>query len=370
MVLFLTFLLLLQFFVQTSQHSQYSEIQPVRIAVAGLSHDHVHWLLGRDNEKNDIQLVGIYEPNVRLQERYAETYNLDRKLFYTDLDKMFIEAKPEGVTAFGSTFSHLELVKKAAPRKIHVMVEKPLAVNFNHARQMKELAETYNIHLVTNYETTWYASTHQTYHLIHSENKFGKIRKIVSHYGHQGPKEIGVSNEFLHWLTDPHLNGGGAIMDFGCYGANLITWLMDGAEPLSVTAVTQTHKPEIYPNVDDEATIILTYPEAQGIIQASWNWPYNRKDMTIYGQNGTVTAHDNLNLSVLKSSDEQATPVLLEPRSYPYNDPFSYFAAVIRNNISVQKSDLSSLSNNLTVMKILDAAKKSAESGKTVILNN
>ena len=64
------------------------------------------------------------------------------------------------------------------------------------------------------------------------------------------------------------LNGGGAVVDFGCYGANLITWLMDGIEPMTVTAVLQTLKPEIYERVDD-ATVIVTYPHAQEIIQGS-----------------------------------------------------------------------------------------------------
>src|SRR5207244_855233 len=83
--------------------------------------------------------------------------------------------------------------------------------------------------------------------------------------------------EFLRWLTDPVLNGGGALTDFGCYGANLFTWLMGNARPVSVLAVTQTLKPTVYPHVDDEATIVVTWPEAVGIIQASWNWPFVRQ---------------------------------------------------------------------------------------------
>jgi predicted dehydrogenase len=68
-------------------------------------------------------------------------------------------------------------------------------------------------------------------------------------------------------LTDPVLNGGGALNDFGCYGADLITWLLDGQKPTSVFAVTQQFKPEIYPKVEDEATIVLVYPQTQGIIE-------------------------------------------------------------------------------------------------------
>src|SRR2546430_10009500 len=56
--------------------------------------------------------------------------------------------------------------------------------------------------------------------------------------------------------------------------------------PACQTAVTQQIKPDVYPRVDDEATIILRYPNAQAIVQASWNWPFSRKDMEVYGQKG------------------------------------------------------------------------------------
>lgn len=231
---------------------------------------------------------------------------------------------------------------------------------------MKELADRYNIHLITNYETTWYSSNHAVYDAFHKTNELGSIRKVVVHDGHRGPKEIGVSDEFLEWLIDPKLNGGGAIMDFGCYGANLITWLMDGIEPLSVTAVTQTHKPDIYGEVDDEATIILAYPDAQGIIQASWNWPYNRKDLHAYGKTGYIYALNDTQIRHLKDNSAPVESRTLPQRPYPYNDPFSYFAGVVKGEISVSETDLSSLTNNITVVKILDAARESAKTGKTI----
>ena len=78
--------------------------------------------------------------------------------------------------------------------------------------------------------------------------------------GHKGPKKIGVDPEFLDWLTDPESNGGGAITDFGCYGANLMTWLMEGRKPLRVTAITQQLQGENNPKVEDEALILLDSP--------------------------------------------------------------------------------------------------------------
>ena len=50
--------------------------------------------------------------------------------------------------------------------------------------------------------------------------------------GHNGPSEIHVQPEFFAWLSDPVKNGAGALFDFGCYGANLMTWMMDNQPPL------------------------------------------------------------------------------------------------------------------------------------------
>ncbi len=342
--------------------------RPVRLGIAGLTHDHVRGILGKSG-MDGVEVVGIYESNAGLASRYARQFSLPAGLFYSNLESMLDTAKPEAVAAFGPIAEHARIVKACAPRGIHVMVEKPLAFSLEQALAMEQLAGRHRIHLLTNYETTWYASVHAAYRYVHEQNTVGEIRKIVVHDGHKGPREIGVTPEFLAWLTDPVQNGGGALIDFGCYGANLITWLMKGRAPLSVTAVTQRIKPEIYPKVDDEATIVLTYPKAQGIIQASWNWPIRRKDLEIYGQRGTVFAPDRATLRVCADESEPERTETLEPRSSPGDDPFTYLAAVVRGEIIVGNTDLSSLSNNMMVVRILDAARRSAETGQTVRLD-
>ena len=351
---------------------------PLRLAIARLTHDHVHWVFNRPG-KSDVELVGIHEPDSTLRTRYAERYGLDEALFFADLEAMLDAVKPEAVSAFGSIREHLEVVEAAAPRGVHVMVEKPLAFRMEDARRMHALAERHGIHLITNYETTWYPSVHAARQAVR-EGAVGEIRKVVVRDGHPGPKEIGVSEEFLAWLTDPEENGAGALIDFGCYGANLVTWLMDGAAPRTVTAVTQQIKPDVYPHVDDEATILLTYPGVQAIVQASWNWPFNRKDMHVYGRTGYLSAPDGSALRIRRSGQEAPEDAgmdrtsdagevrRLERRPTPYDDPFSYLAAVVRGHVRVSPGDLSSIENNVTVVRILDAARQSARSGRTVVL--
>ncbi len=340
--------------------------KPLRIGVAGLTHGHVGWIL--NYKKPDVvEIVGIAEPDRTLAESYSKKYGFSMDIVYASLEEMLEKKKPEAVTAFNSIYQHLEVVKACAPKGIHVMVEKPLSYSLDHAREMEALVKKYNIKLLTNYETTWYGSNHKAYEILNTEKSIGPARKIVVHDGHRGPKEIGVGPEFLNWLTDPIQNGGGALIDFGCYGADLITWLMKGERPISVTAITQQMKPELYPKVDDEATIIVTYPHMQGIVQASWNWPVGRKDMEVYGQSGYVITIDALNMRFRKSESEKEISFAADPTVFPQSDPFGYLAAVVRGELK-SEDDLSSLRTNMIVVEILDAARKSAKEGKTIYL--
>jgi predicted dehydrogenase len=352
----------------TKCKAQSSPQKPIRLAVVGMTHGHIAFILNR-KDKSDFQLVGVFEPNMELAQKLAKQYGFDAQLIYTNLETMLDKVKPEAAVAFGSIYEHMAAVEACAPRGIHVMVEKPLATNMEHARRMVGLAEKYQIHLLTDYETSWYPTTAQSFELVNDSNFIGGIRKVVVHDGHQGPKEIGCDKYFLDWLTDPIQNGGGALIDFGCYGANLMTYLMKGEAPLSVTAVTRQFKPEIYPKVDDEATIIVTYPSAQCIIQASWNWPFGRKDMEIYGESGTIIALDNQNMRLRNTSMQKEQLKHITSKDVAvYEDPFAYFADVLNGKLKMETYEPYSLSNNVTVVQILEAARESAKTGKTIVL--
>lgn len=339
---------------------------PLRIGVAGMTHDHVHGILSQ-YAKGRVQLVGIAEPNTALVKRYSERYGFPMSMVYASVEEMIEKTRPEAVGAFGSILNHLAVVRACAPRGIHVMVEKPLAASLADAKQMQALAAQHSIHLLTNYETTWYGSNHKAYTLVR-EGALGTLRKVVVHDGHEGPREIGVSEEFLGWLTDPQKNGGGAVIDFGCYGANLLTWLTNGQRPVAVTAVLQQFKPDVYPRVDDEATIVVEYASLQGIIQASWNWPFGRKDMEVYGATGYVLSDNRSQLRIRLKGEKTEHLETVADRPAPHDDAFALLEAVVQGKTVLPPYDLSSLENNLIVMEILDAAIQSAHTGKKISL--
>lgn len=351
-----------------SGFSQAAKKIPLRVAVAGISHGHSSWLYG-SKKTNDIEVVGIFEKDTALIEVYRKRFGIDKSMFYDNLDAMLDKLRPDAVVAFNPTNEHLSVVEACAPKGIHVMVEKPLATNYSAAKRMADLAAIYRIHLLTNYETSWYPSTEKTFQLVNDSNYVGTLRKVIVRDGHEGARNTEANKFFFRWLTDPVKNGGGALTDFGCYGANLMTYLMKNEKPISVVAITRQFKPDIYPLVDDEATVIVNYKNAQCIIEASWNWPYNRKDMEVYGDKGYLIAKNDSIMDLRnRSGRKEETKKYTNKDIMVYDNPFEYFNAVVRGKIQPLAYNPYSLENNKIVVEIIDAARKSAKSGKVIYL--
>jgi glucose-fructose oxidoreductase len=339
---------------------------PIRVALVGLVHGHAQGFL-RSLPGNDLaMLVAIVEPQQDLAQNYAAKYHLDAKLFYTDNEKMLTEQHPDAVLVYTSIADHRKVIEAAARHGVSSMVEKPLATTLEDALAIRDIARNQHVHVLVNYETTWYASNQEVFAEA-AAGKLGDLRKVVVHDGHEGPKEIDVEPEFLSWLTDPAQNGAGALFDFGCYGADLATVLMRGQAPVSVTAVTQTDKPEIYPGVDDDATIILRYAKTQAVLMPSWNWSFSRKDMEVYGSAGYAITVAADHLRVRYRGQDVESQLTAAPLQQPRRDSLHYLAAVLHGEIKPD-GDLSSLETNMVVMQILDAALRSAQTSKTISL--
>jgi glucose-fructose oxidoreductase len=340
--------------------------QPIRVAIVGLEHGHVAGFLKQFPNQHEVQLVGIVDDDTALCHRYAQQFHLDPSLFYAKLDAMIAARHPQAVLVYTSIGKHRQVIEAAAERGLSVMVEKPLTMSLDDALAIRRAAREHHIQVLVNYETTWYASNRAAYDEA-AKGALGDLRRMVVHDGHEGPKEIGVPPEFLKWLEDPEQNGDGALYDFGCYGADLVTWLMHGESPISVTAVTQTDKPQIYPRVADESTIILRYPKAQAVLMGSWNWPFSRKDMEVYGATGYVITVGPDRVRIRTKGQSQESETTAPPLVPPNDGSLHYLTAVLDGSLKPD-GDLTSLETNVVVMQILDAARQSAREGRTIKL--
>jgi glucose-fructose oxidoreductase len=356
---------LLGFLFLCAPHPATAELR-IRVALVGLVHGHAQGFLRSLPGSDVATLVAIVEPQQALAQAYAAKYHLDAKLFYIDIEKMLAEQHPDAVLVYTSIADHRKVIEIAARHGVSSMVEKPLSTTLEDALAIRAIAREQRVEVLVNYETTWYASNQEVFAEA-AAGKLGELRKVVVHDGHEGPKEINVEPEFLDWLTDPAQNGAGALFDFGCYGADLATVLMRGQAPVSVTAVAQTDKPEIYPRVDDDATIILRYAKTQAVLMPSWNWSFSRKDMEVYGNAGYAITVGADRLRVRYRGQDVESQLTAPPLQQPRRDSLHYLATVLHGEAKPD-GDLSSLETNMVVMQILGAALRSAQTGKTISL--
>lgn len=372
-ILLLTFALLAAYV-----HSTVAAVSsaPMKVGIVGLVHGHIEFAFrggsflvpaGGLLNRPDVQVVGIVEPDQKLFDSYAQRYHLPASMRFGSIREMIAQVHPQAVLVYTNIRDHRLVVEECAELGVHVMVEKPLAVSYKDALAIQEAAQRGKIHVLVNLETSWYPSNTEAFRLL-KLGSLGPMVKAVFRDGHRGPNLLGVFGpEFLSFLGDPKQNGGGALYDFGCYGANLMTWLMDGEAPLSVTAITKQLQPDLYPKVDDEAEIILNYKNAVAIAQASWNWPFAIKQMDVYGRTGYAKVIDPEQIEVRKAKESEAQMKKGQALPSPYDDPLHYLVAIL--NGEIQEGDsLSSLKNNITASEILDAARQSAQTGKTVEL--
>jgi len=366
------FLLLL--FILVARPGMAQQASPLRVGIIGLVHGHVGGFLhggalvpaGAAINRPDVQVVGVVEPDDKLFASYARQFHWSPDLQFHTIEELAATTHPQAALIFTSTAGHTEAVEHCARLGIHVMMEKPMAISYKDALAMQAAAQRGRIHVLVDYETSWYASNKAAYDLL-LQGALGSIVKTVVRDGHEGPKLIHVQPEFFKWLTDPKQNGAGALFDFGCYGADLMTWLMHGEAPISVSAITRRMQPDLYPNVDDESDILLTYKSAVSIIQGSWNWPFAVKDMDLYGRTGYAKTIGSNHINVRHQHEPAGQISEATHIDVPYDDPLHYMAAVIRGDIN-EGNDLSSLKTNMIVSEILDAARQSAQTGKTINL--
>ena len=348
---------------------------PLRVGIVGLEHGHASGFLaggaltpaGGLLRRADAQLVAVVEPDRALFDTYAKAFHLPADLRFDTVEQMVAARHPTAALVFTAPDAHRRVVEDCAKLGVHVMMEKPLAFRYADAVAIRKAAEAGHVHVLVDFETTWYPANAAAIALVRS-GAVGPVVKAVFRDGHPGPAKIGVQAEFLAWLTDPRRGGDGALVDFGCYGPSLMTGIMGGQAPTSVTAVTARLQPDAYPHVDDEAEIVLSYPSAVGIVQASWNWPFSYKQMDLYGRTGYAKVIDTDHLEVRRPHGGRPTaatrPAAL---ASPDDDPLHYLAAVIDGS-AIEGDGPSSLKTNVTVTEILDAAERSARTGHAVPL--
>lgn len=331
------------------------------IAVIGLRHSHVWGHIGKMIKGEPARLVGVVEAEPELVAE-AKKRGVADNLFFPDTKSMLDQAKPDIVWAFVENNKHLDVVKQCAPRKVHVMFEKPLAATLREAQEIRRLSLQHGIYILTNYQMAWWPSQYTAKRLADS-GALGKLWRVRGIVGHGGPgSSTGLNKYFFDWLTDPVENGAGALMDFGCYNALWSLWYL--GKPLSVFAHTNQLRPAEFPKVEDNATFMLTYKDGVGLFEGSWDLPRSFQDVEIFGRSGSL--HVVNGRVEMRQGRQPANDVTLDPLPPERSEPIANMIHCIRNKRAPE--GLVGIDINVDVVEIIEAAKRSLKEGKAVKL--
>ncbi|MFB3829442.1 MAG: Gfo/Idh/MocA family protein [Bryobacteraceae bacterium] len=335
--------------------------QQYKMAVIGLVHSHVWGHLKTMAGGRQVTLAGIAETNPELIAE-AKKRGAANVPFFSDYKQMLDKEKPAFVWAFVENNRHMEIVEACAPRKIHVIFEKPLASTYREALGIKKLAEKHGIKVMTNYQMAWWPANYAAKAQVDA-GALGQVWRLRGVVGHGGPGSSGAGNKyFFEWLTDPVKNGAGALMDFGCYNALWSLWYL--GRPESVYAQANHLRPDRFPKVEDNATLVLHYKNGVGIFEGSWDLPRSFQDLEIFGLNGSVYMQNGrVELRKGRGAGEE---VKLEPLPAERSEPIAYMVSALRNNKPIE--GLTALDINAAVVEIIDAAKESIKTGRAVPL--
>ena len=342
--------------------------QPYKLAVAGLVHPHVWGHLQEILDGKEAKLVGIADSAPEFLAEAKKRGAADALLF-SDYREMIEKTKPDIVWSFTENNRHLEIVQFCAPRKIQVMFEKPLATKYVDALQIQQLAQKHGVQVMVNYQMAWWPANHAA-KAVADSGALGQVWRRRGIVGFGGPSSKGLGKYSFDAFTDPERNGGGALGDFQCYGALWSLWYM--GRPEKVYCQLNHFRPELWPKVDDNFTLILSYPKGVGLFEGSWNLPRLFQDLEVVGLEGSVTltyggpaAPQKVQLQKGRNK-WQVEEVPLEPLPPERAAPIAYLVHALKAGKPVEGQV--GLEMNVGVVEILEAARLSAASGQAIPL--
>jgi predicted dehydrogenase len=341
----------------------------LRVGILGLSHDHVWGNIAALAGGSSGQLVAASEPDPRLRERLQ---GLDGGVALHESHETLLERNDlDAVLIFGDNRASAELGVRALERGLPVMIEKPMAADLAGADALLTAARRAGLPLMVNWPTVWRPALRHGLALA-TAGEVGEPVQLSHRGGHAGPREFGCSPQFVEWLYDPRRNGGGALMDYCGYGATLCRLVL--GRPVAVTAVSARLRKPGLPS-EDTAVVVLTYPRAIGLLEASWNQigAEPALAMVVFGDRGTLLVHQPRptregervgtgHVQIVTSAGSR----VVHPPPLPDSerDAPTYFLTCVRKGRPVTGPCAADVGRD--VQEVLDAALRSAASGRRV----
>lgn len=335
----------------------------LRVGVLGLSHDHVWSNVEALQGRSDVRLAGASEPREELRRKFSSTFEVDAE---PEHDSLLDSGRLDAVYIFSSNAEGAALAVAAAERGLHVLIEKPMAATLEQADAMMAAVRRNHVRLMINWPFAWWPQLQHALKLA-AQGAIGNLWQVKYRAAHAGPQELGCSPAFCDWLFDAQRNGGGALMDYCCYGAVLARALM--GVPSRVTALTGRFCKENI-TVEDNAFLAMMYPRGMATAEGSWTQIGKLTSYTtaLYGDAGTllVEPRDGGRLFLATTDDPDGSEVEVpEPAAHLRNSA-AHFVHGIQTGDAFQLLCQDRICRD--TQEILEGGLRSVETGAEVSL--
>jgi len=282
-----------------------------RVAIIGFCHMHVNHVAALYAAHPQVQWAAGADTQPLCPERrvapYTRQWNLDHLVeklglpkTYGDYREMLQKEKPEIVIVSCENAQHAAVVEDCAAAGAHVCVEKPMAASLADALRMTRACDAAGTAMIVNWPVTWLPAVRKAKTLI-DEGVIGRVLELKCRVGHTGPlgpsaSHAGVS-ETAAPMTGPEraatwwhqeAAGGGALLDFCCYGAMIARWYV--GQPAVAALGMKANLDSQWADAEDNAAILVRFPEAMAAIEGSWTtWHHGGPSGPIvFGTTGTL----------------------------------------------------------------------------------
>ncbi|MBX3010590.1 MAG: Gfo/Idh/MocA family oxidoreductase [Caldilineaceae bacterium] len=336
----------------------------LRVGVLGMTHDHI-WGNLKDLNASDLgELVAAADPNEALLTKAKQEYHCPT--VYDSYEELLEEESLDAVYIFGDNLTGAELAIMAAEAGLHVMIEKPMASTLDGAVRMLAAARTAGVSLMVNWPFAWWPQLQHAFTLIQA-GEIGQLFQTKYRSAHAGPKELGCTPYFYNWLYDAELNGAGALMDYCCYGTALARYLL--GQPSRVNGI-MGHCLKDYITIDDNAVIVMQWPRAIAISEASWTQigHLTSYHAMFYGSQGTLVVEpgNQGRLLLANQAHEDGIAIEVPPAPVGMRNATDYFLTRLSQGLPME--GLCSAEVSRDAQEILEAGILSAQEGKAISL--
>lgn len=332
----------------------------MRIAFAGTGYiSKVHAQAARNL---GLTLAAVVNHQQASMVSFAETFGITRQ--YTSMDDLVRDGDVDAIVIATPNALHAPQSIQALNAGIHVMVEKPMAMNAAEAMQMHDAALRNRATLMVAH--CWRFDTD----VLWLKARMPALGQVVRTTGYGIHTHWGPSG----WFTQQRLAGGGALADMGIHAIDTVRFLLGDPQPLSVYAKIGTHYGTY--DVDDTGLVLIEWSNGtNSVIESGWWQPHMdgpEAATKIYGTTGfgqifpTRTVLPNATRSDVITTDAGFPfPRAAHCPQELYDAQLAYFVDCVRHGNTPNPGGREGIVN----MQIVDAAFASARSGAVVSIS-